>query len=370
MLCDLVDFVEDEYRVRRASLLNGLDDASRHSAHIGATVTANFAFVVQTAQAHAHVFALHGGGYRFAQRCLADSRRAVETDDGALQVATQLQNGHVFQYALLHLLHSVVVAVKDFLCTLQIEVVVCVFSPRQIHHRLQVVHLHAVLRSLRVEHVELVEFLEEHLLNVFRPLLAECLYFEVVTLRRAVAVAQFFLDVLDLLLQEVLALLFVDVFARLGSNVLTQLQQLYLLVERLQYEDHAIHHRVGLQHLDLIAYAERQVRTDEVQGEYVVLDVVQSKLRLVGDVLVLMDVFNGLVAKVFDSRTPRLIVTVGHLFRHQRGGAHEVGAMTRDAIELTAPQSLYDDCYVVVWTGHVEHANQFGIGAKFVKVFL
>ena len=96
VLCDLVDFVEDEYRVRRSSLLNRLDDTTGHRSHIGAAMSANLALVVQTTQAHTNILALHSGGNRLAQRCLAYARRAIEADDRTLQVATQLQHGHVF----------------------------------------------------------------------------------------------------------------------------------------------------------------------------------------------------------------------------------------------------------------------------------
>ena len=115
------------------------------------------------------------------------------------------------------------VVVENLLRTLQIEVVVRIFAPRQVHHRLQIVHLHAVFRSLRVEHVEFVEFLEEHFLDILRPVLAKRFRLKLVAFGRTVTVAQLFLDVLDLLLQEVLTLLLVDVLARLGADVLSEL---------------------------------------------------------------------------------------------------------------------------------------------------
>ena len=90
---------------------------------------------------------------------------------------------------------------------------------------------------------------------------------------------------------------------------------MYFLVERFQHNDHSVHHGIGLKHLHLIAHAERQVGADEVHDEHIVLNVVQGKLRLIGYVLILMNVFNGLCTKVFDGRAPRFVASVGHLLR-------------------------------------------------------
>ena len=168
---------------------------------------------MESAKRHAYILALHCSSNRFAERCLAHSRRSVEADNWRLEVASELQHSHVFEYALLHLFHSVVVAVEYALCTLQVEVVLGVFTPRQIDHCLQIVELNAVVGTLRIEHVELVEFLSEHLLHVFAPELCLGFLFQFLALGRSLTVAKFLLYVLDLLLQEVLTLLLVEVFA-------------------------------------------------------------------------------------------------------------------------------------------------------------
>ena len=90
---------------------------------------------------------------------------------------------------------------------------------------------------------------------------------------------------------------------------------MYFLVERFQHNDHSVHHGIGLKHLHLIAYAEWQVGADKVHDEHIVLNVVQGKLRLIGYVLILMNVFNSLGTKVFDGRAPRFVASVGHLLR-------------------------------------------------------
>ena len=46
-LGDLVDFIEDEHGIARASLLDRLDDASGHGTDIGTTVSADLGFIMQ-----------------------------------------------------------------------------------------------------------------------------------------------------------------------------------------------------------------------------------------------------------------------------------------------------------------------------------
>ena len=81
---DLVDFVHHEHRIVGSRLMNALNDASRHRADVGAAVTADFGFVVNAAQTHAHELASKRPRDRFAQRCLADARRTDEAEDRAL----------------------------------------------------------------------------------------------------------------------------------------------------------------------------------------------------------------------------------------------------------------------------------------------
>ena len=256
-------------------------------------MAANLTFIVQSAKTHAHIFAFHCLRDALSKRGLTNTRRAIEAEDGRLQITTQLKDGHIFQYALLHLFHSIVVVIKNLLRTLQVEVVVGVFAPRKAHHRLQIVQLHAIFRTLRVEHVQLVQLFGEHLFNLVGPYFLIGLHEQFKAFRASFSVAQLLLDVLDLLLKEVFSLLLINLLTRLRADVLFQLQQLAFLVQHLQCADYAFHQRVGGQHLHLVHDAERHVRANEMQSQHVVLDVVQRILRLVGNLLVQFDVFDG-----------------------------------------------------------------------------
>ena len=80
---DLVDLVEHEDGIAGARTLDGLDDAARHGADVGAAVAANLGFVPHAAQAHAGEFATQGAGDALAQAGFADAGRADKAQDRA-----------------------------------------------------------------------------------------------------------------------------------------------------------------------------------------------------------------------------------------------------------------------------------------------
>ena len=115
------------------------------------------------------------------------------------------------------------VAVQNLLCPLQVQVVLGVFAPRQSHQRLQVGQLHVEVGRVLVDLVQFLYLFIEILLDVLGPFLRLGLLEQFLLLGGAL-VAHLGLQVLDLLLQEVVALLLVNIVARLVADV--QLQRL------------------------------------------------------------------------------------------------------------------------------------------------
>ena len=157
----LVNLVEHEERVGRLGFGNALDDAARHGADVGASVAAYLSLVVDASQGDAHILAAQGFGDALAERCLAHSRRAVKAEDGSLVRFAVAQGGQMFQNALLHLFHAVVVAIEDVLGIADVQVVVSVNTPRQADNGLQVVELHVVIRYLRIDAFEFLQLAAE-----------------------------------------------------------------------------------------------------------------------------------------------------------------------------------------------------------------
>ena len=170
---------------------------------------------MQSTQRNTHILALHGFGNTFPQTGLAHPRRAEETENRRLQTAAQLKDGNVLKNALLHFLHTIVVLVKNAFRTLQVKVVLGIFIPGQIDHRLQIVHLYTVIRALRIQRVQLVQLLLKGLGNIIRPLFGLGLFYQFLLVGGGITVTQFLLDVLDLLVQEVFTLLLVKILPRL-----------------------------------------------------------------------------------------------------------------------------------------------------------
>ena len=232
-------------------------------------------------------------GNAFAKAGLAHTGRAIQADDGRFHVATQIEHGNLFQNTFLHLCHAIVIAVENAFGPLQVEVVGGECAPGQPHECLQVVQLHTVLRALRVEGVQFVQFFVECGCNVFGPYLVHGLFLQFFLLQVAVSPRQFLLDVLDLLLQEVFALLLVQVFAGFGSDVLFQFQQLYLTVNDAQHGEHAFLETVLFEKRDFLVIVKRQTGAYEVGQHHGVADILQGKLGLVWYVFVFLHIVDG-----------------------------------------------------------------------------
>ena len=90
------------------------------------------------------------------------------------------------------------VAVKDSLCTLQIEVILGVFVPWQRNKSLEVRQLDVVVRTLWVELIELLHLALEYFGGFVAPFLFGSFFQQVFLFRRSL-IAHFCLNGLDLL---------------------------------------------------------------------------------------------------------------------------------------------------------------------------
>ena len=323
---------------------------------------------MQAAERHSYILALHGRRYALSETGLAHSRRPVQADDRRLQVAPKLQHGQVLEYALLGLLHAVVVMVEDFLRSLQLEVVLGIFAPWQLHHLLQIVQLNAVLRTLRIEHVESVEFLVEHLSHLLRPVLLLSLFHEAFLLRRAVTAAELLLDVLYLLLQEILFLLLVQVLSCLVPDAVSDVKERYLLVERAQRGVYSLLKRVLLEHAHFFLHAERHVGADEVHEHHIIADVLQCEARLVGHVLVLLYVFGGCLMEILHQRLELPRFGIGEHIHNRSRNALQEWLSLRKAVELAFAKPLQDDSHLSTLARHLHYPDNSCVYARVVQV--
>jgi len=115
ILTHLVDFIEQKERVRFLRLLHRLDNLARHRADIGAAMPANLGLIPYAAQRHAHEFAARRLRNGFAQRGLADARRADQTQDRALELVHAFLHGEIFDNPLFDFFKPVMIGVENFL---------------------------------------------------------------------------------------------------------------------------------------------------------------------------------------------------------------------------------------------------------------
>ncbi|OLB99686.1 MAG: hypothetical protein AUI15_08465 [Actinobacteria bacterium 13_2_20CM_2_66_6] len=141
---DLVDLVEHEYRVVGLGAPDRLDDAAWHGADVGAAVAADLGLVVHSAERGARELAPHRAGDRVPQRRLAHAGRADEAEDGLASafggaaVLAQLPHREVLDDALLHLVEVVVVVVEDRASLRHVDLAACGRVPRQRDHQVEV----------------------------------------------------------------------------------------------------------------------------------------------------------------------------------------------------------------------------------------
>ncbi len=120
------------------------------------------------------------------------------------------------------------IAIKDFLGSLQIEVIITHLIPREIQHKLQIIPLNAKFGYLRVHSLKLGHFFFKKLLHFFWPILFPTLGTHFLDLRFGAGTAKFLLDLSQLLLQEILPLLLIEIRTNFVLNFVFHFQHLRL----------------------------------------------------------------------------------------------------------------------------------------------
>ena len=240
-------------------------------------MASDFSLIAHTAQCYTHVLSAYGLGNGLSETGLADSRRAVETENRRLHVPPEFQHREVLDNPLLHLLQSVMVLVKYLHGMLQIQIVLGEVIPRKVQHELQIVVLDAVVRSGRIVFLEFGKLLRENFRNRFRPVLAGSLRTEILNIGILVH-TEFLLDGTELIVKVILPLLLVDFILHLGIDFLLDLQKFDLSVQHIEQFHCPYLHILILQKIDLVLeILHIHGRGYEVHKEIEVLDGMQRR---------------------------------------------------------------------------------------------
>ena len=182
----------------------------------------------------------------------------------------------VLKYALFDFLQPIMLAVQYALRIRNADFIFRLLTPRQVGQRLEIVKFYAVIRVLRIKAFELLQLLIKRLLHFWWKVQIFCLLaqlFHVAILR----IAEFALNILNLLLQEIFFLLLIQLFARLILNMQLQRSILALSIQDThQTQRLLLMIRFSHQFL-LFLHRKRQISTDEIDKENRMRNILNSK---------------------------------------------------------------------------------------------
>src|SRR5262245_22952855 len=105
-------------------------------------MTSNLRFITHSTQTDPHKFTTPRVGDGLTQTSFAYARRSEKTEDRTVPLGIELPHSQIFDQPLLNFLQVVVVAIKDLLRLIEIEIVLAQRVPRQIGNNLDVTHDH------------------------------------------------------------------------------------------------------------------------------------------------------------------------------------------------------------------------------------
>ena len=235
-------------------------------------MTADVRFVARTTEGDAHVLATERTRDRLRDTGLADTRRSVKEQDRALRhgaglrfrrvrflavargddlggdlLRPQLSHGQELQHAILHVLKTVVILLEDLAGTDKFEVIIRARAPRQLGNPLEIRADHLRFHGFATGALEAAELTLRFRTRILGELELGELFAELGDLLRLVVVAELFLNGLQLLAQEHLALSFAQLFLDLRLDVFLRFEQADLALHVHEHATQALFHRERLQ---------------------------------------------------------------------------------------------------------------------------
>ena len=193
-------------------------------------MSSDLRLIVNTTKSHAYVFTSKSPCDRLSKTGLTYARRAIETQNRRLHVTLKLKNCKILDDSFLNLIETIMILVKNLLSILQVKVIIRNLSPRKVQHELDIVILNAIVRrtwivSLKLSHLLFEDFLHsswpKFLLGT-RTKLGKLLH---------VIHSKFFLNSLELVIEEVLSLLLINLRLYLLVDFLLDFLQFHLSIK-------------------------------------------------------------------------------------------------------------------------------------------
>ena len=208
--CQLVDLIQQDDRVGGLGGIDGTDDAAGHCADVCTAVAADLGFIMHAAKAHAGKVAVHAGGNGARNGGFADTRRADQADDLALDVRIELADGQNFQNALLDLFQTIVVMVQHLAGMGLVQIILGKGVPGQADDGIQIAANHADFGLIAGHFAKALTFFQQ--LFLAGGIQVQVLNLLGILFRFGtgiLGIAQFFADDMHLFPQVVIALVFI-----------------------------------------------------------------------------------------------------------------------------------------------------------------
>ena len=174
----LVNFIEQQHRVRRSRTLDSINNTSGHSSYIRTAMPTNLCLVVQTTERHTLILTSERLRYRLTKRGLAYAGRT----DKAYNRRTTFRRVHhhrkLLEYAFLYFFKAIVILVKNPFGCLKIGVQFRILSPWKIRQQLQIGILDGIVGALRIKSAQFFKLLVEGTLYRLREVNFLCFFFK------------------------------------------------------------------------------------------------------------------------------------------------------------------------------------------------
>ncbi len=289
---------------------------------------------------------------------------------GPLHARVQLAHREVFEDAVFRLLEARVLGVHHALGLLEVDDLFGLLRPRQRHDPVEIGARHGVFRGGRRHLRQPIELAQRFLLHRFGQTHGFELGAQLFDLARLiVAFAELFLNRLQLLAQEIIALVLADFRLHLALNLRAELEHFELFDQQPVQQIEARADVERLQHF-LLGFGRdgAEAGGNEVRQAARVGDVRGERLQIVGHQRRQRD---DLLKVRLDVPLQRIDLETVFFLEHLGGfddAAAEIGTGRGDLLEAHAREALHDDAQAAV--GQLEHLVDLAGGADRVKVGL
>ena len=215
-------------------------------------MTADFRLVADAAERHPYELAAGRPRDRLAERGLADAGRADEAQDRTLELVGTLLHREILDDPLLHLFEAVVLLVKDLFGLGEIVLDLAGLAPRDRQQPVEVVAHHRRLGRHRRHLPQLLDLGQRLLARLLGQLGLLDLLLELGNVVAFLAVAEFLLDRLHLLVEVVLALRLLHLALDAAADLFLDLQHRDFALHQSEHPFEALGDGVGLENLLLV----------------------------------------------------------------------------------------------------------------------